>query len=116
LRMRRTLNKLVDKPNFALRNFSQGASRLAAVRRMANSASCAGEANGRVCLICWAKLLGTLERLFVETTIVKRTVSRSLSRPTIDNRPGYALEANPLGPRRISNGKAPRVERYTLEE
>src|SRR5262245_37550861 len=70
--MRNTLNRLVDKPNFALRNFSHGASTLAAVRRIASIASCSGEAKGRVCWICLAKLLDTGETLSVKTTIVKR--------------------------------------------
>src|SRR5215831_7427950 len=59
--MRNTLNRLVDKSNFALRNFSHGARTLAAVRRMASIASCSGEAKGRVCRICLAKVLDTAE-------------------------------------------------------
>src|SRR5436190_138500 len=72
LRMRRTLNRLVDKLNCVLRNFSHGPSRLAAVRRTASIASCSGDAKGRVCAICWAKFLATPAILFVKTTIVKR--------------------------------------------
>jgi hypothetical protein len=63
--MRSTLNRLVDKPKFALRNFSHGASRLAEVRRIASIASCSGEAKGRVCLIRLAKLLDTAATLYV---------------------------------------------------
>jgi hypothetical protein len=65
LRMRRTLNKLVDKLNCALRNFSHGARRLAAVRRIASIASCSGEVKGRICLICCARLLATAGRIVV---------------------------------------------------
>src|SRR5215813_7787434 len=74
--MRSTLNRLVDKPYSALRNFSHGASTLAAVRRIASIASCSGEAKGRVCWICLAKLLDTAKTLSVETTIVKRNFNR----------------------------------------
>ena len=81
LRMRSTLNRPVDKLNCAFRNFSHGARRLAAVRRIASNASCSGEVKGRVCLICCAKLLAKAETIVVQTTIVKRTFRRDAAPP-----------------------------------